>query len=128
VKPKNFVYVSGVLKAIDFGGAKEFSVGTDGMPAAQVHEDDLIYTGGFESPELSSRTRCTNSQKEVVVTPKADIWAIGIMLYQMVLGPFVEDAKKRGQIIYYEKMPGLEIPVKMMIKTNRYVALEFNKI
>jgi serine/threonine-protein kinase TTK/MPS1 len=75
LKPANFILVKGVLKLIDFGIAKPL------FDFTSVQRTQHVGTLNYMSPEAISGTNGT-----LKVGRPSDIWALGIILYQMVFG------------------------------------------
>ena len=82
VKPGNFMLLNdsetSPLKSIDFGLATPFS-------ALPVTTSGLEGTPWYQSPELLETS---------TATPAADVWAVGIMAHQLLVGSFPFDDKK----------------------------------
>ena len=85
IKPANFLLVAGDLKIIDFGLACKYYPGQD-----YVIKNGCVGTKDYMSPELLSsfviEDGVVEKRKEVKVTTKSDIWALGIILYIFVYG------------------------------------------
>lgn len=100
IKPANFILVKGVLKLIDFGLACKIAPGGESVVRTFVGG-----TKDYLSPEVYANTAVNNgvlepdssrSSRHIHLTTKADIWALGIILYQ-----WVYDQKHP-----YENLPG----------------------
>lgn len=74
IKPENMILTStGHLKFIDYGTAKDL-IETD------LNGQEFVGTPEYMSPQTVSATKTSN------VGIEADIWALGVVLYQMVMG------------------------------------------
>ena len=92
IKPGNFLLVAGELKLIDFGMACEIPAGKD-----HVVRNFISGTKDYMSPEayagmlIDEDDRDKEAEKEpetksFKITKKADVWALGIILFQIVYG------------------------------------------
>jgi len=87
LKPENvFVTDAGEVKLLDFGIARQSGAGTDVTDTGAG-----IGTAAYMSPEQATDARD--------VGPRADVWSVGVMLYEAVAGrpPFA--APSRNEII-----------------------------
>jgi serine/threonine-protein kinase TTK/MPS1 len=86
LKPANFLLVSGRLKLIDFGIAKEIPDNT-----TNIRREDYIGTLNYMSPE-SFLNRGENGEKVMKMGRATDVWSLGCILYQMIYGnpPFAK--------------------------------------
>lgn len=81
IKPVNFISVGGKLKLIDFGIAN--AIETD---HTSVIKDNQIGTVAFMAPESFARSHVAHNRPVVKLNCKADIWALGSILYYLVYG------------------------------------------
>ena len=88
IKPGNFLLVAGELKIIDFGMAMEISPGQDYvlrkfMGGTREYMSPELYAGYIiENGEIDREAM--SSRQGVKFSPKCDIWALGIILYQII--------------------------------------------
>eukprot|EP01083_Nonionella_stella_P055981 147632_1 len=80
LKPQNFLLVKDRLKLIDFGISKRISH----MDTTHVQNDGIAGTWQYMSPE--SVQPCDEEHDTFKLSRKADVWSLGIILYQMVYG------------------------------------------
>ena len=89
VKPENlFVTTSGELKVLDFGIARLL----DGTSATKTGA--ILGTPAFMPPEQAS-----GQPKEV--DPRSDLWSVGAMVFSLVTGRFVHEAKTAAHLMIY---------------------------
>ena len=78
IKPENIMYndITNNIELIDYGSAKVY---TEGFPYKFQHNADVV-TVTYRAPELFSSSPYYSSS----LTPKIDIWSVGIILLQML--------------------------------------------
>ena len=90
IKPGNFLLVAGELKLIDFGMACEIPTGQD-----HVVRNFISGTKEYMSPEIYAgmlRDEDGGGEEQeqeagsIKITKQVDVWALGIILYQIVYG------------------------------------------
>ena len=90
IKPGNFLLVAGELKLIDFGMACEIPTGQD-----HVVRNFISGTKEYMSPEVCAgmlRDEDGGGEEQeqeagsIKITKQVDVWALGIILYQIVYG------------------------------------------
>ncbi len=87
LKPENvFVTVSGEVKLLDFGIARRSGAGTDVTDTGAG-----LGTAAYMSPEQATEARD--------VGPAADVWSVGVMLYEALAGRPPFDAPSKNEII-----------------------------
>lgn len=97
VKPHNFLFLNdeedSPLKLTDFGLAAYFS---PGLPDEEPFTERLG-TSTYMAPEVVGRL--TSWPPEVRYGPRADVWSIGVMAYQLLCGklPYKFDGKDDSQ-------------------------------
>lgn len=103
IKPENvFLHRSeqGIqIKLIDFGIAKDQS-----QPGSGTATNAGLGTPYYMSPEQATSAKS--------VTPAADVWSVGVMLYQLVYGalPFQEDTAFNTLIAVVQQEPARRTP------------------
>ncbi len=103
IKPENvFLHRSeqGIeIKLIDFGIAKDQS-----QPGSGTATNAGLGTPYYMSPEQATSAKS--------VTPAADVWSVGVMLYQLVYGalPFQEDTAFNTLIAVVQQEPARRAP------------------
>ncbi|MCB9598145.1 MAG: protein kinase [Sandaracinaceae bacterium] len=87
LKPENvFVTDDGAVKLLDFGIARQSGAGTDVTDTGAG-----LGTAAYMSPEQATDAR--------EVGPAADVWSVGVMLYEAIGGRLPFDAPSRNEII-----------------------------
>lgn len=82
LKPANFVFVSGVLKLIDFGISNSIKGHT-----VNVYREYQMGTPNYMAPEtLLDCAESDNGSSVWKVGKPADIWSLGCILYQLTYG------------------------------------------
>lgn len=81
LKPVNFILVSGKLKLIDFGIANAIQ-----SNKTSVYKDCIIGTVDFMAPESFQKKAQLDGKSMVKFNQKADIWSLGVILYNLVYG------------------------------------------
>lgn len=116
IKPGNFLLVAGELKIIDFGMAMEMSPGQD-----YVLRKFIGGTKAFMSPEIWASyviedgeidREAMGSSEGVKFSTKCDIWALGIILYQIVYGCVPFASVPGGRLAKIKAMGSLYHPVE----------------
>ncbi|EJD51660.1 kinase-like protein [Auricularia subglabra TFB-10046 SS5] len=79
LKPANFIIVKGCLKLIDFGIAKAIANDT-----TSIHDGHIAGTVNYMSPE-AVKVAFYHDHTARVGRP-SDVWSLGCILYQMVIG------------------------------------------
>ena len=80
LKPANFLIVKGMLKIIDFGIASKVE---DGKTHVIVTNDNMWGTLNLMGPEAF-----INDGSGFRISPKADVWSLGCILYHMVYNKY----------------------------------------
>lgn len=126
IKPANFLMVQGQLKLIDFGLAckipenetsakRSFVAGTKDFLSPEVYETYVIDDGVLNVAAMKEqKDASTKSGLEVSVTTKADIWALGIILYQWVYNnshPYA--AIPGGKYSRIKALTTLDVPIDL---------------
>ena len=107
LKPENILLTqAGTIKVLDFGLAKllprptpdEISQAHEHAGTAEIHSSALIGTLPYMSPE---------QMKVGVIDHRTDLWALGIMLFEMVTGAHPVPSRAMGDLlrIAHEKAP-----------------------
>lgn len=94
ITPGNiFLAANGLVKLLDFGLAKHYPMSsTDGMTTDEVTTVGVVHgTIHYMSPEQLSRTAS--------VDYRCDLYALGVVLYQMATGTRPFDIQPRGALI-----------------------------
>jgi len=82
LKPGNLLYRNGVIKLTDFGLAK--IINSAGSNADHSGEIELTSQGAgtywYLPPE------CFRQSQSVMISPKVDIWSVGVIYFQMLYG------------------------------------------
>lgn len=128
LKPANFLFVSGLMKIIDFGIANAVPEHT-----ANIYRESQIGTPNYMAPETlieAGQASCPSSKESGTiwkVGKPSDVWSCGCMLYQMIYGrpPYAAfSGQKRIQaimnpetvIIYPETgLGGVKVPQSAVI-------------
>ena len=76
IKPHNFVQVRGALKLIDFGISRKIK-----PDIGFIYIEECVGTKYYLSPE---QIRPYKDTKKYRITPKSDVWSMGVILYQMI--------------------------------------------
>lgn len=126
IKPANFLMVQGQLKLIDFGLAckipenetsakRSFVAGTKDFLSPEVYETYVIDDGVLNVAAMKEqKDASTKSGFEVSVSTKADIWALGIILYQWVYNnshPY--SAIPGGKYSRIKALTSLDVPIDL---------------
>jgi serine/threonine protein kinase len=104
IKPENFLYTKydeDKLKIIDFGGSLLLPRGESSSSSSRssnsasnadlpnypmkVYTDNLSITDTYACPEMYTDFYDEKRKEYTVVTAKCDIWAVGIMIFEMSL-------------------------------------------
>ena len=83
------------LRIIDFGGARYLARGI-------LETRERIGTFGYLSPEMFIRTVTNVGLTEQYITTKADIFTVGLLLYQLLKGKSFFSFKTQEQILQYK--------------------------
>ena len=123
IKPANFLMVQGQLKLIDFGLAckipenetsakRSFVAGTKDFLSPEVYETYVIEDGVVNKEAMKDAS--TKSGLEVCVTTKADIWALGIILYQWIYeNSHPYSALPGGKYSRIKALTSLDVPIDL---------------
>ena len=97
LKPANFLLVNGQVKLIDFGIACGIESGT-----TNIHRDSPMGTISYMAPETLTYNPSAAGHK---TSRAADIWALGIILYQLVYShtPYENVKRKKIQTVFDER-------------------------
>jgi serine/threonine protein kinase len=115
LKPENILLTrAGTIKVLDFGLAKlrpgpmpdEVSLSHGRAESAEIHCSALIGTLPYMSPE---------QMKVGVIDHRTDLWAVGIMLFEMVTGAHPVPSRAMGDLlrIAYDETPMPSVRVHM---------------
>jgi serine/threonine protein kinase len=103
VKPENlFLCDDGTLKVLDFGVAKvvdEAALSGLVRPRFSTHEGGMVGTPQFAAPEQLEGGR---------VTPATDVYATGLVLYELITGSHPFARHKSADAIYHAQL--IEMP------------------
>jgi eukaryotic-like serine/threonine-protein kinase len=101
LKPENVIVSSGHARVVDFGVAKVSSIARDAARAAGATEEatlmSLTQTGSLVGTPLYMAPEQVYGDRDV--DPRADVWALGIIVYECVTGSRPTEAEGLGQII-----------------------------
>jgi serine/threonine-protein kinase len=121
IKPANLFRTarpdgSGLIKVIDFGIAKFTSPNTSGDRAEMTEVAAMMGSAPFMAPEQMLDARSVDG--------RADIWALGVVLYQMVSGqkPFV------GEDPYDLAMQLLTAPPRPLVLPREHLSPDFEAV
>eukprot|EP01012_Entosiphon_sulcatum_P027906 TRINITY_DN33704_c0_g1_i1.p1 TRINITY_DN33704_c0_g1~~TRINITY_DN33704_c0_g1_i1.p1 ORF type:complete len:604 (-),score=74.05 TRINITY_DN33704_c0_g1_i1:153-1940(-) len=113
LKPANFLLVRGRLKLIDFGIADRLVVNSNGDTTDAVRAWG-VGTMNYISPEaLCARADAVGfNDARVKVGKPADIWSLGIILYQLVFGftPFSSLSNLQRSIVIPDSRYPIQFP------------------
>lgn len=110
LKPENLFIItrrdgSACVKVLDFGLSKELALDTGERQRALTSNEQVMGTAQYMSPEQWVSARDTG--------PETDIWAMGVILYEVVSGhsPFLRDKLARvcGAVLNAEPPPLAEV-------------------
>lgn len=116
LKPGNFLLVQGNLKVIDFGLATEITPGHD-----YILRRFIGGTKEYMSPETMAgyiieegviNHEAMREREGVKVSPKSDVWALGIILYQTVYGTLPFSSVPGGKLAKIKVLGDPHIPVE----------------
>ena len=116
IKPGNFLLVAGELKIIDFGMAMELNHGQDYvlrkfMGGTKDYMSPEIWAGYiFKDGEIDREAMA--SLEGVRYTSKCDIWALGIILYQIVYRCIPFSSIPGGKLAKIKAIGSLAHPVE----------------
>lgn len=92
IKPGNFLLVAGELKLIDFGMACEIPTGQDHVvrnfiSGTKEYMSPEIYAGMLRDEDGGGEEQEQEQEAgSIKITKQVDVWALGIILYQIVYG------------------------------------------
>ena len=91
IKPGNFLLVAGELKIIDFGMACEIPTGQDYVvrnfiSGTKEYMSPEAYAGMLRDEDDSEEEVEKEQEISIKITKKVDVWALGIILYQIIYG------------------------------------------
>lgn len=124
LKPANFLQVSSELKLIDFGLAcrleadqdtvkRRFVAGTKDYLSPELFSTYVIEDGVLNL-EAMKNSKHKSGSLEVAVSPKSDVWALGIILYQWIYQqnhPY--DGLPGGKYTRIQALSSLDVPIHL---------------
>lgn len=102
LKPHNIMLTERGACVLDFGVARSFLDTSTGDPALRTASGTVLGTPGYMAPEQWGTPRDVDG--------RADLWALGIILYRMLVGRMPFEGRSHGRMIHatYNQEPLIE--------------------